>query len=114
RDRRSKASCLKPSHHLVLPDTVTSLDQDGGYPLAVVKRQLHLPQIHVAVQHEFAARRFFVIQPPQPSGRSCGDEQQRDQHHPFHSSPATIITALLFHFVSHPPPSAFEKPAFGT
>src|SRR5262249_30151602 len=65
------------------------LDQNIGNPLTVVERQLHLPQVHVAVEGQFLRPAPAVGEPPpQARGRAGSTEHQYEQHRSSHGSPA--------------------------
>ena len=56
---------LKPRQQLPLLDPIAFLHQHRGNALAAVERQLHLAQVHVAVQRQLGALVVAAQGPPQ-------------------------------------------------
>ena len=76
RELGAETARVEPGEHLAAPDMVAFLHQHLGDALGVVERQLHLAQIHVAVNHELAAARRALEPPSERGGR--GDDGQHD------------------------------------
>ena len=60
---------IQACQHLAALDAVSLLHQNRGDPLAVVECELDLPQIDVAIEHQFALHRVPAEQPPGSAAR---------------------------------------------
>ncbi len=63
RPAASRRLVSSSGQHLAGAHAVAFLDQHGRDPLVVVKREHCLPQVHIAVKHQFLGRRIAVREP---------------------------------------------------
>ena len=72
RDLGLQTTGVESGQHLPAPHVVALLHQRRGNALAVIERQLYLPQVHVPMEREFLGRSVALGEPPRHTGRGTG------------------------------------------
>src|SRR5208282_2289303 len=91
---RLQTTLVQPSQHLAAPNAVPFLGHHGGNPLAVVERELDLPQVNVPVQRQRLGGALRSGEPPPGAGRRADGDQQSDDDRSSHATASTIEKAL--------------------
>jgi hypothetical protein len=71
---RFQASRVQPGHELAFAHALAFLHQHRSNPLAVVERELYLPQIYIPIEHKLTGIVLTPCQPPSQADSSRPDQ----------------------------------------